>query len=801
MEFVAESAAELVAKAFGKASGSGPKWNCLCPIHDDSNPSLVITYSTETNPAGKLSFNCKARGCDFKEIEQKAIETGHYPDRYSKKTRAPMKSYMEWIEEKNAHLKFAKIHEYQHLNGSCAFQKLRFRDIENNTKQFFQRRPDPTAKGGFVNNLKGVDTDIPYRWPQVAKAIADGKPLFIFEGEKDVETAEVDGIIGTSSFKGAPNWSDELTAHLKDASEVIVVLDNDWAGYEQLTLVAESFQKHGVKVRYIELPGVEKKGDYTDWRQYCSVEDFKALVDEAPEWTGPIQNPHPRPPAKKKEQLAKTQNLEQKSSNVVPIYKAAGTIDVSAVEQWTNSGNAKRMGALFGDKFRYVPGRGWMYWTGRVLQVDELGEVYEAMKDTVRSIMNEGSADLNTLAKFVRESLSQKNIEAALKSARTQDPFKLSLSKLDGDPLIINTQSGVVDLNTGDLYPHDQKWLCSKITNCGFDKNAFDRFMSCETDEDMTVAIAELMPNWGDTIAWITGDDYVFRTFLQELGGYTLTGLTMFQEAYLISGGGQNFKSTYIDLIVSLLGEQYAVTVDASMFMTRGRTLNDPSNNPSRLHGARLAAVGEIDEDDRLDEAKLKTFTGGTDRIVGRFMRENAFEFVNRAKIIFRANHPPRITGQDKGIKRRVNVVPFYNMIPDEAKIEGYEERLKDEWDVIFAWFVAGCVQLLRKKKFIKPKKMTEATQALFDEMDTFGQFLSMTTTRISGARCPATSLRKAYEAACKDLGMATMNAIKFGQALKKRGIEKIQSHSQTYYIDIQLRDEFLPRDNTHYYD
>lgn len=56
---------ESIAKALGKASPSGSGYACLCPAHDDHNPSLSISLGND----GKLLLKCFA-GCSFEDILQ-----------------------------------------------------------------------------------------------------------------------------------------------------------------------------------------------------------------------------------------------------------------------------------------------------------------------------------------------------------------------------------------------------------------------------------------------------------------------------------------------------------------------------------------------------------------------------------------------------------------------------------------------------------------------------------------------------------------------------------------------------------
>jgi hypothetical protein len=51
---------DLIANQLGKATRVGNGWSCLCPAHDDHNPSLSLSLSED----GTLLAHCYA-GCSF----------------------------------------------------------------------------------------------------------------------------------------------------------------------------------------------------------------------------------------------------------------------------------------------------------------------------------------------------------------------------------------------------------------------------------------------------------------------------------------------------------------------------------------------------------------------------------------------------------------------------------------------------------------------------------------------------------------------------------------------------------------
>jgi putative DNA primase/helicase len=64
---------EQLAKKLGKASCNGSGWVCLCPAHDDRNPSLSLSWDSTTQ---KLLVKCHA-GCDYDDIMAAIRQKGY----------------------------------------------------------------------------------------------------------------------------------------------------------------------------------------------------------------------------------------------------------------------------------------------------------------------------------------------------------------------------------------------------------------------------------------------------------------------------------------------------------------------------------------------------------------------------------------------------------------------------------------------------------------------------------------------------------------------------------------------------
>lgn len=165
---------------------------------------------------------------------------------------------------------------YTDENGDLLFEVVRFEP-----KDFRQRRPD--GRGGYAWNLKGVRL-VPYRLPELIEDLAQDRPVFVVEGEKDVDRLRALGVPATCNPAGAGKWRDEFSATF-DGADVVILPDNDDAGREHADKVARSLADHASRIRLVDLPNLPRKGDVTDWlKAGGTVEALHGLVDHAPTW-------------------------------------------------------------------------------------------------------------------------------------------------------------------------------------------------------------------------------------------------------------------------------------------------------------------------------------------------------------------------------------------------------------------------------------------------------------------------------------------------------------------------------------
>jgi len=167
--------------------------------------------------------------------------------------------------------RIVKTYDYTDEHGKLLYQVVRF-----DPKDFRQRRLD--GQGGWIWNTKGV-RKVLYRLPELLAA-NPSEPVFIPEGEKDVEKLRSMELIATCNVGGAEKWRNEYNEPLRHRPTVIIQ-DNDDSGSKQAEQVAHSLHGIAASVKVVALPNVPESGDVSDWLGDDGLAgDLLTLADE-----------------------------------------------------------------------------------------------------------------------------------------------------------------------------------------------------------------------------------------------------------------------------------------------------------------------------------------------------------------------------------------------------------------------------------------------------------------------------------------------------------------------------------------
>ena len=204
-------------------------------------------------------------------------------------------------------------YNYEDAQGNFVSQVVRIEWYENGNrkKTFRQRRKGQDGK--WINNLDDVTPPL-YRLPELLGAVSQQQPVFIVEGEKDVENLRALGIPATCNIGGAGKWRDEYNETFRDA-DVIVISDNDpptinakgetllnedgsprRPGQDHAKRVADALLGTAARVRVLDLGAVwlecPLKGDVSDWIENGGdAAQLYKIIDQTPNYLPATDSP------------------------------------------------------------------------------------------------------------------------------------------------------------------------------------------------------------------------------------------------------------------------------------------------------------------------------------------------------------------------------------------------------------------------------------------------------------------------------------------------------------------------------
>lgn len=438
-----------------------------------------------------------------------------------------------------------------------------------------------------------------------------------------------------------------------------------------------------------------------------------------------------------------------------------------------DTGNAQRFIDRFGENVRYnFDNKCWVIWDGKTW-VRDVKQVVKSKADILIEEMKEEAIHepdgkyAMEMFRNIKHFSSNSGKEAMLKEAMHMGNIATTNADYDKDKMLLNCANGVVDLRTGEILPHDRKYMMSKNTNVPVDMDNEPKLLG--------KFLLDIFKGSADLVH-----------FIHKSVGYTCTGLTVEQCMFQCFGYGSNGKSVFFNTLFKMFGD-YALNVQVESILTRPNSAGGANSDIARMKGARFVRTNEPSEGARFNEGLVKQMTGG-DVVTARFLYGTEFEFTPEFKLWIACNYKIVVRGTDTGIWRRQRLIPF------EASFEGakadkqMESKLEKELPQILGWAIKGCL-LWQKEGLNMPNEVEQATDTYRQEMDIVESFCKDSVIIKSNKmfREKASDVFKAYKEWATLGNEWCMTQSKFGVEMAKR-FEKKNINGYVYYLGMTLR-------------
>lgn len=259
--------------------------------------------------------------------------------------------------------------------------------------------------------------------------------------------------------------------------------------------------------------------------------------------------------------------------------------------------------------------------------------------------------------------------------------------------------------------------------------------------------------------------DPEYRAFLQEWFGLNLVSDSTFEAFMLYTGEAGTGKTVACTVQAALLGPASVSAIPLEAF------------NPVRtfplaaLVGKRANIAEEIGECDKAAEGLLKQLVTGSPVTIERKYGD-PFLLRNRARLTFATNVLPRFADRSNGIWRRMLILPFSQVVPEEKRDRRY---LDPEWWVesgelpgVFLWALEGLRRLRARGRFNEPVECRKIREDYKRDANPATTFLRDNCTQEIISSTPSPALYKAYAAHVKEQGHHALSEPLFAREVRR---------------------------------
>ena len=264
----------------------------------------------------------------------------------------------------------------------------------------------------------------------------------------------------------------------------------------------------------------------------------------------------------------------------------------------------------------------------------------------------------------------------------------------------------------------------------------------------------------------IACNDPAIRSLLEEMIGYCLFRRNELGKAFILTGSGSNGKSTFLNMLKTMLGKRNLSVLDLKKLGDRFSTV--------MLFG-KLANIGDdISDEFVTDAAEFKKIVTG-ETIDAEQKGQPKFDFEPYVKLIFSANNIPRIgKGRDSSaILRRLVIVPFNAKFDDSnpnfKPFIGDSLKGQESMEYLIQLGIQGLKRVLTNRKFTTSQKVQ-------DELDEFeetnnpilGFFKECQNEKIAIENESTNKVYKKYQEYCIANSLTPLSNGEFSKQVKK---------------------------------
>ncbi len=447
----------------------------------------------------------------------------------------------------------------------------------------------------------------------------------------------------------------------------------------------------------------------------------------------------------------------------------------SSTRPLSELGNARRLNDKHQGNIHYVyDAKVWLHWLDGAWCWDLDGAKVRSLAAILSAqIYNEGCLHLvnaGLYASWSRTSQKERTIKASVSLLSDDETIRLPMSIIDADLFLVGFDQArqVIDLRSGIARPAAQNDYITK---------------SLVVDQlgDSSKAV-----RWLEFLDQVFGDDIDLIGWVKRWCGYLLTGYTREHVLVFCFGLGANGKSVFAETLRFIIAD-YARTMSSDTLAESKRSAGSATPDIADLIGARLAMCSETESGVALAESLVKLLVSD-DSMTARKLYCAPIQFTKQFKLMMLGNHKPIIKGNDKGIWRRIILIPFARTFKSEQQDPTLLNKLKAEAPHILAWMVEGCLEWQKIGLKDIPVTIKQATDEYQEDQNLLGHWFSECCKLSPSNEESSTELYANYKAWCLVNNLQAVSNVAFGRRLPDHELTKRKSNGNTVWQGVELK-------------
>ena len=261
----------------------------------------------------------------------------------------------------------------------------------------------------------------------------------------------------------------------------------------------------------------------------------------------------------------------------------------------------------------------------------------------------------------------------------------------------------------------------------------------------------------------ISCNDDNIRDLLEEMAGYCMYRRNELRKAFILIGDKANGKSTYLDCLTYMVGDENCTALDLKELGDRFRT--------AELFGKLICAGDDIGDEFIANPAIFKKVVSG-DPIVVERKGQDPFTLYNYSKPIFSANNIPRIKDKTGAVLDRLVIVPFNaTFSKNDADYDPYIKyklRSAEAMEYLIQLSLDGLKRVLDNNGFTICAKVQEELDEYNEQNNPIVGFFKELDLEVDVVNQPTKDVYLRYKLYCNESGFNAMSAGEFTKWIKK---------------------------------